>query len=529
MKKLLAILVFLSLLLFVLPGAALGLESEPPEIYGWETPLDEAPEEEEADLPEDSGELTEDPGEEPGEELSEESGEEEPDEELAEELEDAPGEEPGEELAEESEDVPGEEPGEEQAEEEPLVAETSEPTAEDEPTPKKTGLTPFPSLTGNPAEAAFAGTKVELMLLPELTINVGNNLWNLKYADADFTGAAGEAEKKKFLNQIKGTGFLGRFNGDARLGMTIGRFSVHLHPWVSGSFNLGEALPFLVFDGLKADSEYSLSNLGVNSLAAAAVDLNYAFPPLKLKDDTSLAVAMTLRYLRGLGVGHAIIEEGKISTNEYGESSYEIGKAVFLHGMAYNEEEYPGFGGQGIFCDLGAIYRQNRWQAGVAVRNIGSMSWRGVKGQRLSEPLAGEIITGGPEGPVFAFEEEEFEYQAEEFSSYTHSLPLVIEVHGSYQVLRSLAVSGGLEKAMANGWGYSSSPRLWAGVDWRPFRLLRLNGTIARQQAAWEYNTLLQLRLWALWLNLQFSWGGTGFSPEEANRLMINFSTLLHF
>ena len=45
MKKLLAILVFLSLLLFVLPGAALGLESEPPEIYGWETPLDEAPEE----------------------------------------------------------------------------------------------------------------------------------------------------------------------------------------------------------------------------------------------------------------------------------------------------------------------------------------------------------------------------------------------------------------------------------------------------------------------------------------------------
>ena len=126
--------------------------------------------------------------------------------------------------------------------------------------------------------------------------------------------------------------------------------------------------------------------------------------------------------------------------------------------MAYNEEEYPGFGGQGIFCDLGAIYRQNRWQAGVAVRNIGSMSWRGVKGQRLSEPLAGEIITGGPEGPVFAFEEEEFEYQAEEFSSYTHSLPLVIEVHGSYQVLRSLAVSGGLEKAMANGWGYSSSP-----------------------------------------------------------------------
>jgi hypothetical protein len=485
MKKLLAILIFLSLLLFILPSAALGLESEPPEMYGWETPPAEAPEE---DLPEISGEL-EDPGEEPGEESSEEVAEE-------------------------------------QVEEEPLVAETSEPAAEDERAPKKTGLTPFPSLTGNPAEAAFAGTKFELLLIPEFAFSAGNNLLNLKYADADFTGAAGEAEKKKFLNQIKGTGFLGQFNGGARVGMTIGRFSIHLHPWVSGSFNLGEALPFLLFDGLKADSEYSLNNLGANSLAAAALDLNYAFRPFKLKDDAFLAVAMTLRHLHGLGVGHAVIEEGKILTNEYGESSYEIGKAVFFHGMAGND---PGYGGQGIFCDLGAIYRQNRWQAGVAVRNIGSMSWRGVKGQRLAEPLAGEIITGGPEGPVFVFEEEEFEYQSEEFSSYTHSLPLVVEIHGSYQVLRSLAVSGGLEKAMASGWGYSSSPRLWAGVDWRPFRLLRLNGTIARQQAAWQYNTLLQLRLWALWLNLQFSWGGTGFTPEEANRLMINFSTLLHF
>lgn len=496
MKKLLFMMVFLSLLLFVLPGAALGLESEPPEMYGWETPPEEVPAEEDTDLPEDSGELAEGPGEGLGEEQVEE------------------------ELAEE---------GVGQVEEEPLVAGASEPATGDKTAWKKTGLTPFSSLTDNPAEAAFAGTKFELTLLPEFTINVGNNLWNLKYADADFTGAAGEAEKKKFLNQIKGTGFLGQFNAGARVGMTIGRFSVHLHPWISGSLNLGEALPFLIFDGLKADSEYSLTNLGANSLAAAALDLNYAFRPFTLKNDASLGVAMTLRYLNGLAVGYAAIEDGKILTNEYGEASYEIGKAVFLHGTAYNEEEYPGFSGQGIFFDLGAIYRQDRWQAGLAVRNLGSMSWRGVEGKRLAEPLTGEIITGGPEGPEFGFDEEEFEYSSEDFSSYTHSLPLVLQVHGSYQVLRSLAISGGLEKAMANGWGYSSSPRLWAGVDWRPFRLLRLNGTVARQQAAWHYNALLQLRLWALWLNFQLNWGGTGFSVDEANRLMISFSTLLHF
>lgn len=239
-------------------------------------------------------------------------------------------------------------------------------------------------------------------------------------------------------------------------------------------------------------------------------------------------MGVTLRYLHGLAVSHAAIEEGKILTNEYGESSYEITKAISVYGAAF-DEEYPDFHGQGFLVDLGAIYRQDRWQAGLALRNIGSISWQGIEGNRLAEPLTGDIVTGGPDGPEFAFDEEEFEYKSEEFTSYTHSLPLVLQVHGSYQLLRSLAVSAGLEKAMASGWGYSSSPRLWAGIDWRPFGLLRLNGTIARQHEAWYYDTLLQLRLLGLWFNLQFSWGGTGFTPEKANGAMVSLSTLLHF
>lgn len=518
MKKLLSVLVFFSLLLFILPGAALGLESIPPEMYGYET--EEAPAEKDTELPGDPGEFAENPGgelvDDQGEEQAEEEGEE-----VAGEQVDEPAEEGREELAEEQMEEP--------AAEEPRMAGESGPAAEYfDLAPEKTGPALFPSLTGNPAEAAFAGTKFELLLLPELTIGAGNNLLNLEYINADFTGAAGEAEKRRFLRQIKGTGFQCHFNSGARIGMTIGRFSIHLHPWMSGSLNLGEALPVLFFDGLKADSEYSLSRLGVTGLAAAAIDLNYALPTFELANDASLGIGVTLRHLRGLGVAYAVIEEGKIMTNKYSESSYDISKATSFYGAAY-DEEFPDFRGQGFFVDLGAIYRQDRWQAGLALRNIGSMNWRGIEGKRLAEPLQGEIITGGPEGPEFAFDEEAFEIKSEDFNSYTHSLPLVLEVHGSYQVLRSLAVSGGLEKAMATGWGYSSSPRLWAGMDWRPFRLLRLNGTIARQQLAWQYDALLQLRLWALWFNLQFSWGGTGFSPEKANSLLISLSTFLHF
>src|SRR5690554_2307634 len=330
----------------------------------------------------------------------------------------------------------------------------------------KSGLSPAPSLTDNPAEAAFAGTKFEL-LFPEISGSMGNNLFNLDYLSADFTGTEGEKLKKEFLAKNDS-----RF----RTGLTIGRFSLHLQPWLSGTFNMGEAFPNLIFDGLKPNSTYSLSGLGGNGMAAAAVDMSYAHP-IRLTENSSLGVGVNLRYLYGLAVMNAEIGNGKIETNEYGETSYTISDAVYFQGTI----DEPGFSGQGFLFDLGALYRQDSWQAGLAVKNIGKMNWEGVEGEKLVDALTGDIITGGPDGPEFP--EEEPEYEAETFSSYSHSLPLVLQAHGSYQLLRSLAVSAGMDKALKSGWGYSSKPRFWTGLDWRPFGLLHLGGTVARQGA----------------------------------------------
>src|SRR5690554_1636255 len=155
------------------------------------------------------------------------------------------------------------------------------------------------------------------------------------------------------------------------------------------------------------------------------------------------------------------------------------------------------------------------------------MNWEGVEGEKLVGALTGDIITGGPDGPEFP--EEEPEYEAETFSSYSHSLPLVLQAHGSYQLLRSLAVSAGMDKALKSGWGYSSKPRFWTGLDWRPFGLLHLGGTVARQGAMWQYDTMLELRLWAWWLNLQAGWSGSGFFLEKANGFNISLSSAIHF
>ncbi len=391
----------------------------------------------------------------------------------------------------------------------------------DHPGPTKPVFSLAPWLTDNPAEAAFAGTRFELVF-PDISGSIGNNLFNLDYLNADFTGTEGEKRKKEFLAQIDGTGFLLNYASHLQTGLTIGRFSLHLQPWVSGTFNISEGLPYLLFDGLTPNSVYSLSGLGGNGMAAAAVNLSYAHP-FRLTDDASLGVGINLRYLYGLGVYEAQIKNGKIETNEIGETEYTISDALYYHGSI----DDPGFSGQGIFFDLGALYRQDRWQAGLALRNIGRMRWQGITGERLTgEPLTGRI-TGGPEGPEFP--EEDLEYQAETFSDHSHSLPLVLQVHGSYQVLQSLAASAGMDKALKSGWGYSSKPRFWTSLDWRPFSLLHLGGTIARQGAMWQYQALLELRLWAWWLNLQAGWNGTGLFLEDINGLNISFSSAFHF
>src|SRR5690606_4021581 len=116
MKKLLSVLVFFSLLLFILPGAALGLESIPPEMYGYET--EEAPADKDTELPGDPGEVAESPGgelvDDQGEEQAEEEGEEVAGEQVHE-----PAEEGREEVAEDQMEEP--------AAEEPRMAGESGP------------------------------------------------------------------------------------------------------------------------------------------------------------------------------------------------------------------------------------------------------------------------------------------------------------------------------------------------------------------------------------------------------------------
>jgi len=63
-----------------------------------------------------------------------------------------------------------------------------------------------------------------------------------------------------------------------------------------------------------------------------------------------------------------------------------------------------------------------------------------------------------------------------------------------------------METGFSDGWGISSSPRIWTGLEWRPRHLIRMAGGVAYHDRHFNYNALLELRLLCFWANLKLDW-----------------------
>src|SRR5690606_25849415 len=121
------------------------------------------------------------------------------------------------------------------------------------------------------------------------------------------------------------------------------------------------------------------------------------------------------------------------------------------------------FPGSGVLADIGAIYEKDRWRAGLVLKNIGAIKWEEVC---QGEYTYSGTVTAGPDGPEPS--EDEPVTTESVIYDYTQRLPLVLQTQGSYRFFKSLYCNLGIETGLTDGWGYSSSPRIWTGVDWKP-------------------------------------------------------------
>ncbi|HHW12445.1 MAG TPA: hypothetical protein GXX33_05525 [Firmicutes bacterium] len=376
----------------------------------------------------------------------------------------------------------------------------------------------------NPAEEAFTKTHFEL-LLPEMAVGAKNNLFTLSNINIDLTNPGTKAD---FLGQMSGGQFKADFTSQLKTGLTIGRFSAYLRPFATGSLRLASGLPELVLVGYGSHDNgtnkvYNLAGTKANSLAGVALDFKYGHP-VKLADGSTLGIGVTFHYIKGLAMFDAEITSGTLTVDQIGDSTIRTkGQCYYVDlPVAENGADLGSFftntPGSGFLLDLGVAYERDRIHAGLVLKNIGALKWRTVNQASIS--YEGAVETG-PEGTEFLGDDPVTEEKT--ISDYTMGLPLVLQIHGSYQLYKSLYWNVGMETGFADGWGISSVPCLQTGLEWRPGRWIRLAADISYHDRHFNYNTLLELQLFFLWTRFQLGWTHEMGGLNAAAMLALHF------
>lgn len=377
----------------------------------------------------------------------------------------------------------------------------------------------------NPGEEAFSKTKFEL-LLPDVTFGAKNNLFSLENINIDLTRPGA---KDKFLGQMSKGYFKTDLYSQLKAGLTIGRFSLHLRPWASGSFRLAPGISELVFVGYGpekngAPKTYNLTGSKLNGLAAYSLDLKYGHP-IPLSADSTLGVGATFRYVQGLAMFHSEVKSGALTVDEMGDNTFNLkGEYLYATPPGSDGEEFT-FGdllsnppGKGFLLDLGVVYDEDPFRAGLVLKNIGFLKWQNVE-EGIIE--GGGKVKTGPEGPEF-FEEEKVS-EEKTLTNYTMTVPIVLQLQGSYRFFKNLYWHLGMETGLSDGWGISASPCLQTGLEWRPRHLIRLAGDLAYHDRHFNYQALLELRLLCFWFRFQLGWVDQFSGVNAAGMFALHF------
>ncbi len=372
----------------------------------------------------------------------------------------------------------------------------------------------IPSLTfgfglENPADLAGEDTKFELVF-PELTFQVENNLLNIEFLNADMTT---ESAKRYFLGRMESGVFKTNNQFDLGTRIAIGKFTFHTGLWARSSLNIMNGFTELFFYGYEPAKNYNLNGTRADALLALSCELSYArYIPLEINE---LQVGATLRLLEGMALYYSEVTDSVITTNEWGQAHYKFNVT------GYQTSSENGFQGQGLLVDLGANYLMDQWKFGAVLKNLGpEMTWNNV-----------DIVNNQYEGEFTGVEDEiqSTDSNTESNKNHTIRIPVALELGAVYNLNKNLSFTMGLGKAFNDGWGYSTTPRLIGGVDWKPLKFLRLAGQLSYQGTQIGIDTLTQLRIFAFWVNFELGWNGGLLIDNNTSGMRASLSTRLHF
>jgi hypothetical protein len=396
----------------------------------------------------------------------------------------------------------------------------------------------------NPALLGLPGRRIFSLRLLSASAHLDQNLLTLGRWNR-FQGIfLGEEEKTEL---IQGVGKFGYFEGTVAVGgpgIQLGAFALGTQLWIDVEGRLPADLLELALRGNELDRTYHFGDLGVHASAvsAAYASLALGLPVPDLVFGPGLAVqALSL----GIGVtyfqGHSWIEpmRGRADVHVtrdglWGESEMVFRTAGLPGGLVDESSDDPlvaadttltPISGRGFGLDLGiAGVLEGGLSFHAALLNLSpGITWtEGTYEARLTASAdtvsVGAFLELDQDGGSTDLDSlTAYDLEFRRIGAFRTRVPPVLRFGGTFRYGR-LALNADLEQALAEGMGYSKTPRLGLGIEFRPLGFFPLRAGLSlggRHGVLGAFGFGLDLRI-LVW---EVAVGNTGLTPAGVRGL----------
>ena len=365
----------------------------------------------------------------------------------------------------------------------------------------------------NPANLGLSNHRYTGIELVGLGANISNNSFTLsdynKYTGAFLTSD----DKADILSKIPAEGLKLAVDVEAdALSVSTGSLAFVATGVGVADVNLNRDLFELVLNGNTFADTIDVTGSYSNVVSYASAGLSYG-KSVYTSGSRELAVGVTGRYLRGIGVERVIEFEGGFATHATGFAGE--GRMV-----AQTAE-----GGTGYAFDLGAALKlNNSYTLGISVENfVSRLNWD-RKPQERGYIFSFDTMTVDNMGDDYVTSDD----YRNDIAPFTTTLPSIMTL-GLANTSGSLVWAVDWKQGFRTHDGASTKPRISAGVEYSGLKVLPLRVGYA---AGGNRNTAFSfgsgLHFWAYYLDFAAVTGST-FSGYSAKGLNVAVSTGLHF
>jgi len=365
----------------------------------------------------------------------------------------------------------------------------------------------------NPANLGLSNHRYTGIEFVGLGANISNNSFTLsdynKYTGAFLTSD----DKADILSKIPAEGLKLAVDVEAdALSVSTGSIAFVATGVGVADINLNRDLFDLVLNGNTFADTIDVTGSYSNVVSYASAGLSYG-KGIYTSGSRELAIGVTGRYLRGIGVERVVELEGGFATHATGFAGE--GRMV-----AQTAE-----GGSGYAIDLGAALKlNNSYTIGISVENfVSRLNWDRNPEER-GYIFNFDTMTVDNMGDDYVTSED---YRID-IAPFTTNLPSTMTL-GLANTAGSLVWAVDWKQGFRTHDGASTKPRISAGVEYSGLKVLPLRVGYA---AGGNRNTAFSfgsgIHLWAYYLDVAAVTGST-FSGYSAKGLNVAVSTGLHF